>query len=477
MKARVWLPVVAAVLTAATLLATLLTVEPHQLQERLRFYANWGLAYSGWALGAALVLSLLANSFLFRAWRKLRTRGSTSPKAALGPCVFVSETRNDERNRELLGSALKGASEIRALGIANNILTTEASVDFYREFLVSRKGRLKLMFLDPAGASIRDRERAENRKKGTLSFGVQHNLEDMQKYLEICGRQDADVFRRVEIRLYDFDPHLNCLLVDGRMAFVHTTARTRGASTLPRSSSRETPPRFSASSRTNGSRCGRTARPGKSPGRASDPPMPRGAAVRSVARVARRLYEAGFGRTRGNVSARLADSILITPKGAAADGAGFLDEEQVCEITLDGVCLSGGQPSSETEVHLALYERVPGCFGIVHAHPPYLIAALSLGTPLPRATASAASFGDPLLVPTEATPAGPAAVAQLIRERTATDEGRRRAAGKYGTAVLIPGHGVFCASSSPERALYFVFKREENAKVAFLSLQHRAVLQ
>lgn len=79
----------------------------------------------------------------------------------------------------------------------------------------------------------------------------------------------------------------------------------------------------------------------------------------------------------GNASLRLEAGILITAAGAAK---GFLRPEDCLLATAAGKRLSGGRPSSESGVHLALYAKFPECKAILHTHPTAL-QALEAGSP------------------------------------------------------------------------------------------------
>lgn len=87
---------------------------------------------------------------------------------------------------------------------------------------------------------------------------------------------------------------------------------------------------------------------------------------------AQRLHQQGLlAAADGNISYRLADNrILITPAGIAK---AFMQPEDMAVITLDNMVLSGN-PSSERQMHLAVYQHCPEARCVVHAHPPTAIA-------------------------------------------------------------------------------------------------------
>jgi len=76
----------------------------------------------------------------------------------------------------------------------------------------------------------------------------------------------------------------------------------------------------------------------------------------------------------GNISIRKdSRSFFITASGIHK---GFLKNEQILEMDLDGKVLSGNmKPSTETMLHMETYRRIPECRAIIHAHSPWATAA------------------------------------------------------------------------------------------------------
>jgi len=77
----------------------------------------------------------------------------------------------------------------------------------------------------------------------------------------------------------------------------------------------------------------------------------------------------------GNISARLPDgNLLITPSGLAK---GFMQPDQLIVIDLNGNKVRGADdliPSSETPMHTEVYRQRMDVQGVVHAHPPHVVA-------------------------------------------------------------------------------------------------------
>lgn len=89
---------------------------------------------------------------------------------------------------------------------------------------------------------------------------------------------------------------------------------------------------------------------------------------RALADLGARYHRQGwlFG-TSGNLSARLNDRIVLSASGR---DKGALGDDDFVEVALDGALLgsSGGKPSAETSIHLALYATRPEAAVVLHVH-------------------------------------------------------------------------------------------------------------
>lgn len=82
--------------------------------------------------------------------------------------------------------------------------------------------------------------------------------------------------------------------------------------------------------------------------------------------------------TSGNVSAREGDRVLLSPKGIAL---GDLTDADIAVVNVAGEVLAG-EPTSELELHLAIYRRYDAG-AIVHTHAPHATAAACVVDELP----------------------------------------------------------------------------------------------
>lgn len=83
-----------------------------------------------------------------------------------------------------------------------------------------------------------------------------------------------------------------------------------------------------------------------------------------------RIYQRGLvAANDGNLSVRVGENALwVTPTGVSK---GFMTEDMLVKLDLDGNVLAGTRKaSSETKMHLRIYQENPDVRAVVHAHPP-----------------------------------------------------------------------------------------------------------
>jgi L-fuculose-phosphate aldolase len=90
-------------------------------------------------------------------------------------------------------------------------------------------------------------------------------------------------------------------------------------------------------------------------------------AAMDVVRYGRLLYEKGLTNgTGGNISARLGETMVITPSGTCK---GMLDPTELVTVDIATGKALGGHPSMETPFHLTVYRERKDVNGVVHVHP------------------------------------------------------------------------------------------------------------
>ncbi|MFI0372424.1 class II aldolase/adducin family protein [Actinomadura sp. 1N219] len=100
-----------------------------------------------------------------------------------------------------------------------------------------------------------------------------------------------------------------------------------------------------------------------------------------LAAIGRRLADTGLViGSSGNVSVRSGDLVAVTPGGMMLDR---IEPADCPVVTLSGGVAEGERaPSSETPMHLALYEATKAA-AIVHTHSTYAVAVATTMTELP----------------------------------------------------------------------------------------------
>ena len=112
--------------------------------------------------------------------------------------------------------------------------------------------------------------------------------------------------------------------------------------------------------------------------------------------IGRRAWQKGMGAANdGNISILLDDNtVLCTPTGVSK---GFMTPDMICRIDRAGNSVDGGawKPSTETKMHLCVYDNRPDACAVVHAHPLYATVHAICGKPItqqimPESTMSSA---------------------------------------------------------------------------------------
>lgn len=174
--------------------------------------------------------------------------------------------------------------------------------------------------------------------------------------------------------------------------------------------------------------------------------------------VCHRLHAKGFvTATDGNVSARLPNgNILATPSRISK---GSVHESDLVEVKPDGAPVTlSRKPSTELEMHLAVYRERPDVQAVVHAHPTY-----ATGFAAARMSLEACLFPEVILglgtIPLAeyATPSTDEVAASLLPYLKTSD------------AILMANHGVVTFGSDLEDAYFKMEKTEHAAHITFVA--------
>jgi len=141
----------------------------------------------------------------------------------------------------------------------------------------------------------------------------------------------------------------------------------------------------------------------------------------------------------GNVSVRTDRGMLITPSGGSPDG---VDDSGMARMTLDGERLNNATPSSEWEMHAAIYRAYPGAKCVVHTHADACTALASLNRELPPFHYMVVQFGGSNIrcapYVTFGTPALAVHAVKALKGRT---------------ACLLANHGMILYARDTEQAM------------------------
>jgi len=171
------------------------------------------------------------------------------------------------------------------------------------------------------------------------------------------------------------------------------------------------------------------------------------------------LFERRYtGGGSGNLSARVADGVLVTPTNSCL---GRLEAERISKLDWSGKIISGDSPSKEWVLHLAVYRARPDAGAVVHLHSPHAVAVsclngLNADNVLPPITPYfVMRIGRLPLVPYY--PPGDPELAAAAGRQAARCRG-----------FLLAHHGTVVAGKDLEDAVYNAEELEETARLFLL---------
>jgi ribulose-5-phosphate 4-epimerase/fuculose-1-phosphate aldolase len=184
-----------------------------------------------------------------------------------------------------------------------------------------------------------------------------------------------------------------------------------------------------------------------------------------ICELGRSIFERGLTHgSTGNISARCDNGWLLTPTGS---NLGRLDPARLAKLDWQGKHISGGQPSKENFLHLAMYQERERNQAVVHLHATHSVAVSVLedidpADVLPPLTAYyVMRIGSLPLVPYYAP--GDMQLAQAVRGL----------AGKHH-AMLLANHGPVVAGTSLAAAADAIEELEATARLHLLLQGRRA---
>lgn len=161
--------------------------------------------------------------------------------------------------------------------------------------------------------------------------------------------------------------------------------------------------------------------------------------------------------TSGNISARFGENILITASGTCL--ADLCDEDIVLIDQNSNVLNGSKKPSSEKNLHKAIYEIRPDINAIIHCHSPYASAFAVSHIPLskPIISENVFYFGE-IPVAEYALPGSDKLVENTAKYFAKHD------------AVLLANHGIVIGAGDLKNAYYLMETAETYAQIYINSI-------
>jgi L-fuculose-phosphate aldolase len=172
-----------------------------------------------------------------------------------------------------------------------------------------------------------------------------------------------------------------------------------------------------------------------------------------IVEVSQAMAARGLNRgTSGNVSARLAGGLLVTPSGVVPDQ---LTPQSIVALDDQGRAPAGAlTPSSEWRMHAGLYARRPDMNAVVHCHSRHATILACAGRPIPAFHYMVAVGGRSLIPLAPYRTFGTMELAEAVAE--ALDG---------GFACLMANHGQIVGAATLAKALAIAEEVEEQAAV------------
>ncbi len=179
-------------------------------------------------------------------------------------------------------------------------------------------------------------------------------------------------------------------------------------------------------------------------------------AKEQIVEIGKRLYSKNLiSGYEGNISVREENKIFITPSGVCK---GFLTPDDIIVVDMEGKLIEGNKkPSSETKMHLKIYNTRKDVKGIVHAHPPVAtgFACAGMGLEQSLTAETVLIFGTIPLAPygTPSTNELPEALNKYL---------------EYN-AILLANHGAVTFAENVEKAYFLMEQVEHYAKITLVA--------
>jgi L-fuculose-phosphate aldolase len=181
---------------------------------------------------------------------------------------------------------------------------------------------------------------------------------------------------------------------------------------------------------------------------------------RKIIAACREMNASGINQgTSGNISARLGDSMLITPSGVSYDEMAPRDIARMPIAGEYGSWEGPLTPSSEWRFHLDIMRARPEVGAVVHTHSTYATTLAICGREIPAIHYMIAAAGGPSIRVARYATYG---TKELSDNALTALEGR--------TCCLLANHGLIATGPSLGRAMWLAVELEALARQYYLSL-------
>lgn len=181
---------------------------------------------------------------------------------------------------------------------------------------------------------------------------------------------------------------------------------------------------------------------------------------REIVESARAMNAMGINQgTSGNISARIGDTMLITPSATPYDD---MRPEQVAAMPITGdrgKWAGPLKPSTEWRFHLDILQGRPDAGAVVHSHATFCTTLAIARREIPACHYMMAAFGGTNV---RCAPYATFGTAELAQHALAALEGRN--------ACLLANHGMIVVGATLAKAMWLAVELETIAKQYFYSL-------
>ena len=159
----------------------------------------------------------------------------------------------------------------------------------------------------------------------------------------------------------------------------------------------------------------------------------------------------------GNLSCRFSEGMLISPAGATAQN---IEPKRIVHVTEQGKWTGDCQPSSEWQMHAAIYHKNENAHAVVHTHSDHCVAISCHHQALPGFHYLVGTFGG---TDVPCVPYSTFGTKRLGEDAAHALEDR--------TACLLGSHGMICRGEDLKAAVYLAHRLEIMCRQYLLARQ------